>query len=57
MRLRITTPIKEKKVKEKLVPLISNIEDENYNDEYELVSIIIFDILINTHMYFKFFIN
>ena len=38
MRLRITTPIKGKKVREKLVPLISNIEDENYTtDEYELV--------------------
>src|ERR1044072_2401737 len=46
MRLRITTPIKEKKVKERLVPLISNIEDENYSDEYELVSIIIFDIIL-----------
>ena len=42
MRLRITTPIKEKKVKEKLTPLISNIEDESYSDEYELVSLIIF---------------
>ncbi|GBC10481.1 hypothetical protein RclHR1_09660005 [Rhizophagus clarus] len=37
MRLRITAPIKEKKVKEKLVPMISNIEDESYNDEYELI--------------------
>ncbi|CAI2172190.1 11220_t:CDS:2 [Funneliformis geosporum] len=37
MRLRITTPIKEKKVKEKLTPLISNIEDENYGDAYELI--------------------
>ncbi|CAG8464831.1 5134_t:CDS:2 [Funneliformis caledonium] len=37
MRLRITTPIKEKKVKEKLTPLISNIEDESYGDEYELI--------------------
>ena len=41
MRLRIVIPsTKEaKKVKEKLVPLIANIEDEDWSGEYELVSV------------------
>ena len=41
MRLRIVIPNtrEAKKVKEKLVPLIANIEDEDWSAEYELVSV------------------
>ena len=38
MRLRIALPAKEgKKLKEKLLPLIANVEDEDFSDGYELV--------------------
>ncbi|CAG8562601.1 5464_t:CDS:2 [Dentiscutata heterogama] len=42
MRLRITIPnFKEtKKAKEKLTPLIASIEDENWDNEYELICLI-----------------
>jgi len=46
MRLRIALPAKEgKKLKEKLLPLIANVEDEDYSDGYELVSFFFFIIL------------
>jgi len=46
MRLRIALPAKEgKKLKEKLLPLIANVEDEDYSDGYELVSFFFFFIL------------
>jgi len=38
MKLRITIPNKEaKKIKEKLTELVSQTEDENWSDEYELI--------------------
>lgn len=41
MRVRVTMPPKEgKRLKEKLVALFENIEDEDYSDEWELVGTI-----------------
>jgi len=41
MRLRIALPAKEgKKLKEKLLPLIASVEDEDYSDGYELICVI-----------------
>ncbi|CAG8589514.1 12788_t:CDS:2 [Dentiscutata erythropus] len=42
MRLRITMPNSKetKKAKEKLTPLIASIEDENWDNEYELICLI-----------------
>ncbi|KAJ1953418.1 hypothetical protein GGI12_006017 [Dipsacomyces acuminosporus] len=41
MRIRITMPVKEAKhVKDKFTPLVAQIEDEDYSDEYELICLI-----------------
>ncbi|GAA5859511.1 hypothetical protein JCM1840_004647 [Sporobolomyces johnsonii] len=41
MRVRITMSSKEgKKIKEKLMPLISKVEDDDWSDEWELVALI-----------------
>lgn len=40
MRVRITMPNKDgKKLKEKLLPLTDAVEDEDWSDEWELVSL------------------
>jgi len=52
MRLRIALPAKEgKKLKEKLLPLIANVEDEDFSDGYELVRFL--DIYIILDMIIK----
>jgi hypothetical protein len=39
MRVRVTMPSKEgKRLKDKVLPLIDNVEDEDWGDEWELVS-------------------
>ncbi|KAJ1934481.1 hypothetical protein FBU59_005683, partial [Linderina macrospora] len=41
MRIRVTMPSKEaKRIKEKLVPLIAETEEEDFSDEYELIALI-----------------
>lgn len=38
MRVRITMPSKEgKRLKDKVMPLVDNVEDEDWADEWELV--------------------
>ena len=41
MRVRVTLPTKEaKRLKEKVLPLLEKVEDEDWADEWELVAVI-----------------